>query len=315
MQSDLPVVGPAAVNRVKEFLCIGECMVELSAAGPDLWRQGFAGDVLNTAWYARAALPNDWAVRFFTAVGCDPISDQMVGFIEEAGISCDGIPHIADKMPGLYAIHLDGAERSFSYWRDSSAARQMLSEPRLLWTRISQADVVYLSGITLGILPVGDAELLIDGLKKHSKDGALIALDPNIRPRLWPDPVRMRNIISSAASVSDIVMPSFDDEAQAFGDVDSDATARRYLDLGAGIVVVKNGTNATMVATADNQTTWPVPPVPDVVDTTAAGDSFNGGFLAEYVRSKDISRSVLAAQACSGRVVRFRGALIPREES
>ena len=38
---------------------VGECMVELSGAGQGLWRQAFAGDTFNTAWYLRALMPAD----------------------------------------------------------------------------------------------------------------------------------------------------------------------------------------------------------------------------------------------------------------
>ncbi|MBL4646655.1 MAG: sugar kinase, partial [Rhizobiales bacterium] len=68
------------------FLAIGECMVELSGAGPDLWRSGFAGDTLNTSWYARACLPNSWSVEYLTRIGIDTLSDRMISFLAENNI-------------------------------------------------------------------------------------------------------------------------------------------------------------------------------------------------------------------------------------
>ena len=38
----------------KTFISIGECMAELQATDDGLYRLGFAGDTLNTAWYMRA---------------------------------------------------------------------------------------------------------------------------------------------------------------------------------------------------------------------------------------------------------------------
>jgi len=61
-------------------------MVELSQAGDGLLRKGFAGDTFNTAWYARACLGPDWSVDYFTALGDDAMSDEMVAFIDKAGI-------------------------------------------------------------------------------------------------------------------------------------------------------------------------------------------------------------------------------------
>ncbi|HEX9857964.1 MAG TPA: sugar kinase, partial [Paracoccaceae bacterium] len=221
---------------MKTFLGIGECMVELSDAGPGLWRQGFAGDVFNTLWYARAMLPADgpehWQVRFFTAVGRDPISDQLIAFAEDAGITCADVPRIAGRVPGLYAIHLNEGERSFSYWRDTSAARLMMQDRSHLETVVAQADLIYFSGITLAILPPEDAAGLIRLLGDARRAGKLVAFDPNIRPRLWDSPDRMRATLLAGAGVADILLPGFDDEAMAFGDADPEATARRYAALG-----------------------------------------------------------------------------------
>ena len=166
-------------TRATRFLTIGECMVEMAPTQAAMeYRMGFAGDVFNTLWYAKALSAEDTTVNFFTAVGDDQSSNDMVTFIKEAGVACDNIPEIAKGVPGLYRIHLDGAERSFSYWRDTSAAKQMMKEPERLWAQVAEADVVYLSGITMAILPDFDAETLISGLRNHLKLGAIIAFDP-----------------------------------------------------------------------------------------------------------------------------------------
>ena len=44
------------MSSTQTFLSIGECMLELSQADGQLWRMGYAGDTLNTAWYVRAIL-------------------------------------------------------------------------------------------------------------------------------------------------------------------------------------------------------------------------------------------------------------------
>ena len=55
----------------KRFVSVGECMIEMSGGTDDLYRLGYAGDTLNTAWYARALLPQDWQVDYVTALGDD----------------------------------------------------------------------------------------------------------------------------------------------------------------------------------------------------------------------------------------------------
>ena len=292
------------------ILGIGECMIELSAAGPGLWRQAFAGDVFNALWYARANSPSETEIAFHTAVGVDPLSDQMLAFAHSGGINCIDTPRIAVRRPGLYAIHLDGAERSFTYWRDTSAARMMVRQPGRLWGKVAAADVVYFSGITLAILPPEDVDDLFAGLTKHRKAGSILAFDPNIRPRLWNDASRMLDVISRAATLSDLVLPSFDDEASAFGDTSPEISARRYAGLGADHVVVKNGASETIHLQAGRMTAFPVAPVEGVVDTTAAGDSFNGAYIASLLRGLSTEGAILAAQRCAGQVISQKGAIV-----
>ena len=51
------------------FVSVGECMIEMSGGEDGLYRLGYAGDTLNTAWYARARLGDDWDVDYVTALG------------------------------------------------------------------------------------------------------------------------------------------------------------------------------------------------------------------------------------------------------
>lgn len=296
------------------ILGIGECMIELSSEGPDLWRQKFSGDVFNSLWYARGHSPKGTEIGFHTAVGTDPMSDQMLSFIQSGGIDCEDTPRIADRRPGLYAIHLNGAERSFTYWRDTSAAKMMVRQPGPLWHRVAAADVVYFSGITLAILPEEDLEELLVGLKEHKKDGAVLAFDPNIRPHLWHDKTRMLDVITRAAALSDLVLPSFDDEATAFGDASPESSAMRYADLGVDHVVVKNGASDTIHLSAGKMTAFPVVPIDGIVDTTAAGDSFNGAYVASLLRGFSVEDAIRAAQNCAGQVIRHKGAIVPLAE-
>lgn len=298
-------------GAARQFLGLGECMVELSPAGPDLLRRGFAGDVFNTLWYARRALGPEWQVAFHSALGTDPLSDELANFAEAAGIDCAEVPRVADRVPGLYLIHLENGERSFSYWRDSSAARRMMADPALVARRIEGAGMVYLSGITLAILPAVDAAALIGLMAEAKARGQAVAFDPNIRPRLWDDAARMREVTEAAAGAASLVLPSFDDEAATFGDADPAATAARYAALGCPHVVVKNGPAPVLTLIEGEATEHPAPEVIAApVDTTAAGDSFNAAYLAEILTSGDPARAVAAGQARAARTVMGQGALV-----
>jgi len=298
---------------MKSLLGIGECMLELSSVQDNLWQQKFAGDVFNTLWYAKALASEDISIRFFTAIGDDHSSEEMITFIKGSGVLCDNIPRIKNGVPGLYRIHLDGAERSFSYWRDTSAAKQMMKQAELLWAQVADADIVYLSGITMAILPDEDAETLIAGLRSALKPDAIIAFDPNIRPRLWASEERMKDVITRTAAISDLILPSFEDEQVTFGDKTPMETAERYQALGVKQIVVKNAESETLFVEGEKVEYFPVKEIEGITDTTAADDSFNGAYFAEYMRSGDIAKSISLAQKCAGTVICEKGALIPFE--
>ena len=85
-------------------LALGECMVELAPAGDGGFRQGFAGDTFNSAWYLRRLLPDDWSVAYGTCVGTDAVSDRMLAFMADAGVDASGIRREPDRTVGLYMI-------------------------------------------------------------------------------------------------------------------------------------------------------------------------------------------------------------------
>ncbi|TYO90062.1 sugar kinase [Oceanicella actignis] len=302
---------PSANAPARRLVSVGECMLELAPdARPGLLRKGFAGDAFNTAWYARRLRP-DWAVRFASRVGQDRPSDEMLAFMRAAGIETGHVLRCAARSIGVYMIWLEAGERSFSYWRERSAARLLAQEPDALDRAFADADLVYLSGITLAILEGPGRENLFAALERARARGAAVAFDPNIRPRLWPDAALMRQSVMRAAGLADIVLPSFDDEAAAFGDPDPQASAARYADAGARIVVVKNGGGPVAHLCEGRAGRTAPPPAGRIVDTTSAGDSFNAAFLAGLDHAADIETRILAATRVANQVIARKGALAP----
>ena len=297
--------------RNTSILSIGECMVELSATGANKYSMGFAGDTFNAAWYLRRLLPPIWDVSYFTALGTDATSDDMIAFMNKSGINTSSIERLSGKTAGLYMIRLDNGERSFSYWRDTSAARQLAQDSDRLDTAMQSAGIVIFSGITMAILPPEGRDNLLGALARARADGCTIVFDPNLRPHLWLDTSVMCTEISRAAETADIVLPSFDDEKTFFGDNTPEDTAERYRDLGVGLVVVKNGGDEILVCDGANDLLRFTPKrIEHPVDTTAAGDSFNAGFLSSLVAGDDIETAVRAGAALSAKVINHRGALV-----
>ncbi|MDG4903046.1 MULTISPECIES: sugar kinase [unclassified Mesorhizobium] len=290
---------------------IGECMLELSGqAGPN-WRMGFAGDTFNTLWALHALSPGRPAT-YVSAFGDDPFSRDQIAFLAQNGIGIGSSPVIAGARPGLYAITLTGAERAFTYWRSDAAARQLASDAAALAKSLENQALVYFSGITLAILDDAARKTLLSAVATARAAGSLVAFDPNYRPRLWPSRETAQAAILEALAVADIALPTFPDEQMLFGDEAPETTARRLGGV-VGEVVVKNGEQPALIAVDGASETIEAVHVASPVDTTGAGDSFNGGYLAARLAGHAPVDAVRRAHRVAAAVVQVRGALAPFE--
>ncbi len=297
--------------KPKTFISIGECMVELQSAANGLYRLGFAGDTLNTAWYVRALTrPNRVVVDYLTAIGTDQLSSEMKRFLDSNGIGTAHIKQILDRTVGLYLITLAEAERSFTYWRSQSAARLLAADEARLRAALSNADYIYFSGITLAILSPEHRANFLAVLSDKKLAGATIVFDTNSRRKLWPSDVTMMEAMAEGYKVTTLALPTFDDEKAVFGDSNPADCLKRIADYGVREIVVKDGPNPCLVFANNEQNSMAPEPVQAVIDTTGAGDSFNAGYIAARLAEKDPAQASKFAHRVSGRVICGRGALL-----
>ncbi|MEO0542986.1 MAG: sugar kinase [Pseudomonadota bacterium] len=290
-----------------KFLSIGECMLELSPRGEGLFAQGYAGDTFNTAWYMAQVAGPDIETFYLTAVGDDLPSRQMTDFMEASGVT-PMAKRRKDRSVGLYMIVLNKGERSFLYWRDHAAAKTLADDLDEL--PLKAGDIAYFSGITLAILSPAGRENLFAALSASKASGVTIVFDPNLRPRLWGGLDEMRDWTTRGASLSDLCLPSFEDEATYFTDRAPEDTGKRYLANGSKQVIVKNGPDPIAVCEAGSVTYVDIDPLADIVDTTAAGDSFNAQFCASYFSGSNAVDAAKEAAAMSRKVISQPGALV-----
>ena len=301
----------------RRIALFGECMIELRGQVFGAMQQGFGGDTLNTATYlVRLCRDQDIRVSYATALGIDVFSDHMIAAWQAEGIDTSLVRLLSNHLPGLYAIQVDpSGERHFFYWRDTSTARDYFDAPSTpLEEAIDDLSALYLSGISLAILPAEGRERLLATMARVRARGGMVAFDNNFRPRLWPSITDARTLYDRAYALSDLVLITLDDEMALRGETSPDRVLASVLALDASEVVVKRGVQPTLVRSAGTPAVAvPVEDVPRVVDTTAAGDSFAGAYLAMRLTGIPPATAARAANRMAGVVIQHPGAIIPIE--
>jgi 2-dehydro-3-deoxygluconokinase len=291
-------------------VAVGECMLELSRQG-DLWRLGAAGDSFNTSLYLRRLGAE---VRYFTVLGQDPFSEEMLASWGQEGIDTSLVLRDPSRLPGLYAIRTDErGERSFYYWRQNAAVRQLFRLPGTgeALRAAEHCDLLYITGITLSLFDAADRQRIAALAAQVRARGGEVAFDPNYRARGWSDVCEARQAIESLASQVSIVLTTNDDEKSLFGHQDVDATFAYWQSAGVREVVVKRGAHGATVQAQSGSAQVPVADPVQVIDSTGAGDSFNAAYLAARFRGADCVEAARAGNLLAGTVVQVRGAILP----
>jgi 2-dehydro-3-deoxygluconokinase len=295
---------------------IGECMLELSTPEGQPPILSFGGDTLNTAVYMARLGAGRVRVDYLTALGDDPYSEDLLAAWAGEGIGTDLVARIPGRLPGLYAIRTDAAgERSFYYWREQAAARAMFDGPagERLTAALPGYDLIYLSGITVSILPEGARVRLCNALDAARAAGARVGFDSNYRLRGWPDAAAARKAMDAVAARADIVLPSLDDERALRGIGDAAACLAAYRDMQVGEICVKDGANGCLIHADGDVQAFAVRQDAVAVDTTAAGDSFNAAYLTARLNGASVRAAADAGHLLAARVIGHRGAIIDKQ--
>jgi 2-dehydro-3-deoxygluconokinase len=304
-------------NSVREqrprTVCVGEATVEFVRGGDGRFGMGCSGDTFNVAVYlARAGIDT----AFATALGDDAYSEAILALATAEGVAGDLALRARGRLPGLVVVDADaaGARRRYD-WGGESPARDLFELPD--WGRVAEgltkANLVYFSGITLSLYSNNGLGRFLALVEMARQQGVKVAFDGNFRPRGWRgDLTRARTVFMEALKRVDIALPAYDDEAVLWGDPSPEATVERLQAFGIPEIVVKNGRNSAGVAAGGRSEFGAVAEVVGPVDSTAAGDSFNAAYIAARLSGKRPAEAAAAAHSLAAKVIRHRGALMPR---
>lgn len=289
-------------------------MVELRAVEAATMHQSFAGDVYNSAVYLKRCFP-EITSSIVTAVGHDNLSNKMLEAFAAEQVNTDFVFKHDSKVPGMYLIETDETgERSFTYWRSDAAARKVVdffSDDVI--SQFATGDMFFVSGISLAVIEESARDLFWQKLEALAKSNVKVVFDPNYRARLWRDEDQARAAFEKALQLSDIALPGVEDLEVLYGVSSADGVLEFCKQFDLEEVVVKNGPASVVTEYKGQVETHTIVPVKNVVDTTSAGDAFNGVYLGSRMSGQSISDSVQLAAKAAGTVIQHRGAIIPAE--
>jgi 2-dehydro-3-deoxygluconokinase len=295
---------------------LGEVMIELAPAGAGLLKTGVAGDTYNTA----VMLSHLGAqVCYATALGDDNFSAEIRSAMQQHGLTISAVLTLKAQQPGLYCISnsADG-ERSFSYWRQQSAARQAFQSGLLfeqLLQAISHCTDIYWSGITLSLMSDGVLSRWLLFLQQLRNRGGRVYFDTNFRAALWQDRTCKLTSYQAALLHCDYFLPSLED-CQSIWECDSLTQALELIQSELPV----SGPAPVVCLTAQQQVFWLEASTikqfslkfsEQMLDATGAGDAFSGALIAALQQGLTAESAVQIAHSAASLVVQHQGAILP----
>ena len=298
-----------------DIISIGECMIELFSEQPietaDTFQRSFAGDSLNILV---AASRLGTSTGYVTRVGHDPFSSYLLDSWRTEGIDTSHVKMVEGFNAVHFVAQLPGGDREFVYYRKGSAPSTM--EPDDLDPEyIGTAKILHVSGIAQAISQSAKATTFRAVQIAHER-GVEVSYDPNYRHQLW-SPEDAREAMEQTLPYVTYFMPSAPADTDAlFGTSVPEEVIGEARSRGVRITAVKLGESGVVVGTPDSMVECPAYTPGRVVDTTGAGDAFNGAFLHGMLTGMNFKDATTLGTVAAGLKVRRRGALtaMPRSD-
>lgn len=281
-----------------DFLALGEAMVDFisinlanSLRDADHFERFVGGQVTNLAMNM-AKLGN--SVALGACVGQDGLGQFVRDQVKKTGVSTAFIQSSRQAPTTTAAITRQTQTPDFIIHRGADAFMIPSIE---LTEAVTTSKVIHTSAFALSREPARTT--ILSAIRLAKEKNALVTLDPNYHPEIWPDSPNYVDALKAAFEFVDIAKPSLDDCTRIFGPRNTpEEYAHLFLDLGTKTVLISMGAQGVFLATSEgDQYHIHANPNAEIVDVTGAGDAFWAGFLHVYMEGA----SPLEA-ACMGQI-------------
>jgi sugar/nucleoside kinase (ribokinase family) len=302
-----------------DLVSLGELLIDftpmgISEQGNPCFERNPGGGPANMAC---AAARFGAKVSLITKVGDDMFGQALKKLVEEQGVGVENVILSPDYKTTLAFVQLDSnGERSFSFYR-RNGADTMLHMEEIDLSTIDHAKYFFLSSV---LMAEGSSREASFELVNYAKSkGLTIVFDPNLRFNLWGSREELRACVYRTFIYSDIVKVSEEELAfLANGEEINDAARRLMAEYKLKLLLITLGADGCLVYTPENHFHVEGFRIDNPVDTTAAGDSFTGGFVSRLVKNgkhvkeltmEEITEAVRFANSVGALTITKKGAI------
>jgi len=285
----------AITKRATDLLCVGELLVDMIATEYGSLVecgefQRLAGG--SPANIALNATKLGLSAAIAAAVGVDSLGDFLVRNLAVAGLDTSMVQR-CEESTSLVLITRSREAPTPIFYRGADYRLELSPG---LEARLLDSSILHFSSWPLSMEPARSCvERLVAGARRS---GALVCCDPNYHPSVWKDRSEALAFFGRLLPEVDVIKPSEDDADRLFGRDKPEAQLRRFLDLGAALVVMTLGKDGAIAS--DGKETRAYPSLAEeVVDTTGAGDAFWAGLYAGIVGGRSVDRAIRLGMAVS----------------
>ncbi|GAB2787747.1 5-dehydro-2-deoxygluconokinase [Amycolatopsis magusensis] len=286
-----------------EALTIGRVGVDLypeqsgvPLAGVRSFAKSLGGTATNVA-VAAARLGRRTAV--LTKVGPDGFGDYVRQALTGFGVSPEHVGTAEDLQTPVVFCALDPPEDPpLLFYRSPIAPDLTLGEQDVPWDVVDEVPLLWVTGTGVCTEPARGTQRAI--LERRARRGHTV-LDLDYRPMFWPDVATARAEIGWMLDHVTVAVGNRTEVEVAVGTGDPDEAARRLLDRGVRLAVIKKGADGVLVATPEGS--WTVRPQRvEVVCGLGAGDGFGGALIHGLLSGWDPVRLATYANAAGALV-------------
>lgn len=220
---------------------------------------------------------------FIGKVGNDQFGAFLRDSLRKNNVNTDGLIFGDDVNTSLAFVHLhsDG-ERSFSFYRGADLAIQ---KNEVAYNIIENSKLFHFGSISITDNPAREATL--QALKYAKSKKKIISYDLNFRQSLWDDKLSARKQIEEGLYYTDILKLS-EEEHYLLTKTNEfkEGTKLLYEEYGINLIFVTLGNKGCFFRFKDETGVVPGYEV-NVVDTTAAGDSFFGSIIYKIIKHSE----------------------------